>query len=119
MRLCQSIPKGKWKLPLDLDFPRTGLDLAEAGPLLIPSQSWEKDPVWTDSCEEKRGRGRKERGGGEEGRKEQQVEAASLYIYLVFQEGQHSTQAATEVLQTSQTVWLGKHRLLGVSKVIK
>ena len=114
MRLCQSIPKGKWKLPLDLDFPRTGLDLAEAGPLLIPSQSWEKEPVWTDSCEEE---GRREE--GEEGRMEQQVEAASLYIYLVFQEGQHSTQAATEVLQTSQTVWLGKHRLLGVSKVIK
>ena len=69
--------------------------------------------------EEERKGGRRGREEGEEGRKEQQVEAASLYIYLVFQEGQHSTQAATEVLQTSQTVWLGKHRLLGVSKVIK
>ena len=27
--------------------------------------------------------------------------------------------AATKVLQTNQTVWLAKHRLLGVSKVIK
>ena len=67
MRQCRPIPKSKWELPLDLDFPRTGLDLAEAGPLLIPSQSWVKEPVWTDSCEEEGREGGGE--GGEEGRR--------------------------------------------------
>ena len=61
--------------------------------------------MWTDSCEEERGeegRRRKEgreerkggRRGGEEGREErngrmeQQVQTASLCIYLAYQEGQ-------------------------------